>query len=156
MFIVLIAVVLFISSLVAHLVRRRGEFDWDGLEGVLCAFAIGVMIAAMIVFPCARMYWHGKVSKLEAEYEVILANYETTIAKTEALLSIDVPQGLMVAGSVERWEQAGKASQAIIDIRDKSTEYNEKLYEIRRKQKSIFYKWLIPRVPPHLEPFKLE
>jgi len=148
--ILLLGIGLIIGAVVIN-IRSKGakSADDDGLMILGCILVVFMSVGII----ASRSGWVETIAELEAFNQANMSNYQVTADGIDDYLSIefDDMENVVVAGSIEKFEQSKVASNALIDLRDKVSWYNTKLLEARSKRNSWTHgKIAVPEIPAYL------
>ena len=130
----------------ALLWERREE-----LPGCLISAGIAILIISAFVFPIVLMLNTEKIASLKAVYVANYQNYGIAVDKSVALLSAERFEASLIAGSIEKFQQAGFISERIKEWRDEINEFNKALSILRAYDTNIWTGVTVPDIPDDLK-----
>lgn len=129
--------------------KEKGDAEW---AAILLGFFILLLPLSLFLFSIQVSNGMG-IARWEAFYDSNVANYAITVERTKTLLSAKEFEGKLIAGDIERMQQAGFVSERLKEWRDSVNEYNSTLKSMRWVRS---YFWLgpvvMPRIPDRLQP----
>ena len=145
---------IFMFLLILGIAKVRNYDDWPDFCIVFGAtfllFLVPTVLATYVNNGASLARW-------QTFYDTNVANYAITVDKTAVYLSTSDFENKMVAGSVEKLQQAGYVSERIKEWRDSINEYNSTIASMRYLRSS----WLlggifvIPPIPSGLIPLRI-
>lgn len=130
------------------------KFSGDGEElgwflGILGSF-LAIIFLVICVF---QPLWSGmRVAQYTTFYETNHHNYEAAIEDTSSYLSSEEFTGMLIAGSIEKFELAGYVSERVKEWRDEVNQFNLDIARYRIYSTHLLTGVLHPELPDHVQP----
>ena len=134
--------VLVILGFTAWLWYRTCQDDEWGMGATL--ITIFVTLPAILIPTCWAFSNGEGLARWQTFYEVNTSNYQVTIDHTASYLSGDKYTGVIIQGSVEKFNQAAIVSERLKEWRDAVNRYNSTIASMKYYNRNIFTGVLVP------------
>lgn len=125
-----------------------GTIDFAAACGII-SLCVSAIVGMVFVGICVSKV--GQAARVEAFYEANVNNYAVTVTATEAVLSeTEFLEGILVEGSLEKFEYATQVALRIQEWRDAVNSYNTQLQLIRTFDRNIVVGCIYPTLPEHI------
>lgn len=143
-----------IIGLIVGGVYLARKFSGDGEELGWVLGILGSLIALTLLIICVfQPLWSGiRVAQYTAFYEANYHNYGVTIEETASHLSNEEFTGMLIAGSIEKFELAGYVSERLKEWRDEVNQFNLDIARYRVYSTHLLTGVLHPKLPDHVQP----
>lgn len=113
-------------------------------------------VIMLIVLPCLTISNTVGLAQLEMFYEENTYNYECAIDITASYLSAEDFKDKLVAGSLEKIEQAGYVSNRISEWTKAVNNFNSEVARMKAFNHSVFLGVLFPDAIENLKPLRIQ
>ena len=142
-----------IIALIIWGIRLNKKDDDEGIGQLTIGGAFFVVfLLVCIIEPISN---GANAARYTNFYDNNSQNYAIAVEETTTLLSIEEFENQLIAGSVEKWEQAGYVSERIMEWRDNVNKFNSDIAVYRYYSDHPLIGILFPKLPNNVHSLRI-